>query len=265
MPKKKIVLRDQELLLYGGMVKINLFEYEGGGHDYKVMVRDKEVDALGVTNVLNVLAKPALVPWAVKLAVDHLEGKKSPTPDDYKKARVLWTEERDKSADSGRAVHDWIERYIKTGESKLPNDSNLLNGIMAFLKWAKEHSVEFIHSERTVYSLEHQYVGTLDAVASIDGKICVVDFKTGSSIYLSHALQTAAYREAVEEENQAQMNGPNTIIRLDKKTGEFHVAQFPKQEKDLEAFLSLLKMKRREEEAKKEKYIPAKKYVRKKP
>ena len=59
----------------------------------------------------------------------------------------------------------------------------------------------------------------------VDGKLCVIDFKTSKKIYKSYYLQVAAYAAAIQ-----MMQGGDLpmgiILRLDKETGEFQEKRF---------------------------------------
>lgn len=68
-----------------------------------------------------------------------------------------------------------------------------------------------------VYSHEHQYAGAVDAVARFDGKIIVMDWKTGNQIHQEYALQVAAYAKAYEEMHPGQKVNQGWIVRFDKQ------------------------------------------------
>lgn len=234
--------------LYKGEVIIT---YYPNSHQYKL----NGERLVSVSKALDSLAKPALIPWAVNMAVDYLR-KSNLTPEDFDKARFLHQEKANEAANIGHLVHTWCEGFIKSGGKDLPEDDNVLNGVLAFLRWVEYHKVRFIQSERLVYSRNFGYVGTLDAIAEIDGKVCLVDFKSSNSFRLTHALQCAAYRNAVEEEDGHLFTGPNTVIRFDKNDASFYTAQFPDYADDLQAFLGLLAVTKREKQAIKDRYVP---------
>ena len=140
-------------------------------------------------------------------------------------------------------VHEWAENFVKGNKPEVPTDEKVLNGVSAFLDWAKKNEVRFVSSERVVYSKKHNFIGMMDAEAEIDGKLCVVDFKTSSGLYPEHSVQTAAYQLAAEEEG-SQYSGERWVARFDKETGEFEAKQCHNYENDNEVFLSLLKVKK---------------------
>ena len=70
----------------------------------------------GVTTILGVIAKPALISWASNQAVDYIVGKSRATKDvfavsvtkqELEEARTAFAKKRDKAAESGTDIHDW--------------------------------------------------------------------------------------------------------------------------------------------------------------
>ena len=184
--------------LHNGSVIAELTTRMWNGHEiqkYKVTDGGSEIgDLLRVTDALSVINKPALIPWAVRMATEYLSGFEGQpiTQDLLEEAKKQHTKAKKEAANLGTQVHKWAEEYIKTGERKLPNDERVVNGILAFLKWVEEHTVEFISSERMVYSRMYQYIGTMDAEAEVNGERCVVDFKTSKAVYPEMRYQVAA-------------------------------------------------------------------------
>jgi hypothetical protein len=68
-----------------------------------------------VTTILNVLNKPALVPWAVRVTCDYIENnldKGSPT-EVLKMARKEATRVSQEAMDIGSAVHALVEKWAE--------------------------------------------------------------------------------------------------------------------------------------------------------
>lgn len=88
----------------------------------KIITRDKNhvyTTPIGklpsVTTILSVLAKPALVPWAVKVTCDYIENnldKGSPS-EVIRMARKEATRVGQEAMDIGSAVHDLVEKWAK--------------------------------------------------------------------------------------------------------------------------------------------------------
>lgn len=209
---------------------------------------------LGVTTALNIINKPGLMYWTVNLACDYLGdlvNKNVPiTLEHIETARGLHTKEKEKAATIGTEVHEWVEQFIKGGDIRMPHDPKVLNGVTAFLQWVNEHNVQFLSSERIIYSQRHDYVGQMDAEAVIDGKVSVIDFKTSKRpkdgpVRLNWLYQTAAYQKAAEEEGSSY-DGPRYILRFDKETGNFESTKIKTIQKDYKAFIGALDIKKRE-------------------
>lgn len=248
----------KEVSLYNGTEKITFYE---SSHRYK---RDGEW-IISVTAALGVINKPSLIYWAVNLACDHLiamlESGDQILAGHIEEARRKHRERLTEAGDIGTAVHDWCEQYIKGEAPELPEDDKVLNGVTAFLQWVDEHKVSFVSSERLVYSKRHNYVGHMDAEAIIDGKLCVIDFKTSKKpkcqkcgilcdhnvVYPEWLYQTAAYQKAAQEEG-TKYTGPRRIVRFDKDTGNFDVYTCRGIQQDYYAFLGALAIKKREKQ-----------------
>jgi len=258
--------------LYGGRVELTM----DGRHQYWASVDGvEEKKVIGTTSVSGLLDKPQLIFWAVNLACGYLknllENDREITLEEIDNARRVHQQRVKDAQDSGTAVHEWAEAYIKSqitgsAQPEIPTDDKILNGALAFLRWVKQHDVKFISSERLVYSVAHGYGGTMDAEAVVDGKTRVIDFKTSGKkkpkkgkeeepcaicstigcggVYDEHRFQTAAYQAAAEEEG-SKYDGDRLIVRFDKDTAEFSVHELDGYDGDRMAFLGLLAAKKR--------------------
>lgn len=245
-------LPDKTFKLYKGSVLIDFYEKK---HWYRH--HNTGATIISVTGVTSIVDKSRpLIIWATRLAETHLttlinDGKKI-TVEHVVEACKLHQVRKEEAATSGTLVHKWAEDYIKGLDPELPKDEKILNGVTAFLNWVKEHDVKFYESERMVYSKKHDFVGTLDAIAKIKNRTCLIDFKTSNGVYSEMRYQVAGYQLAYEEETGKKFTGPRYLIRFDKDTGDFHVHNLdedPKNyEKDKAAFLAALALKRREKE-----------------
>lgn len=126
--------------------------------------------------------------------------------------------------DIGTQVHDWVENYTLGNILPFPENENVKNGILAFLKWKDENHVEFLEVEKVVYHKTYKYVGKLDAVAKVNWKIYILDYKTSKAFYpLEMSLQVKAYEMAYKSEKNDVHIDWGMILRFDKETGEFEV------------------------------------------
>ena len=214
MPIKNELVKKQ--LLYGGTVELM---FNPIGHKYTV----DGVRKLGVTTPLSVISKPALLQWAVNLAVDDIKNNilagtaydELQLSNVLEAARTAHRKRKEEAADFGTLVHNWIEKYIK-GENPPPLVNKTLNdAVNVFLKWVKDNNVKFTASEKPLYSKKHDYCGTIDFTCEINGKRYLGDLKTSKGIYDEHFMQLAAYRYADEEETGKPYAGA-FIVRIPK-------------------------------------------------
>lgn len=230
--------------LYNGKY---VLEFDPQKHIYYV---DGEV-IYGVTNIVGIKAKPALMYWAVNQAVDSMKkALKAGVP--YTEVELAEKLGEAKSAHrkfSGRAqtvgtlVHDYMEEFIKAGIKKeelpkMPVDDHMKKCVKSILKWFKDHKVKIKRSERKVLSIHWAFAGTEDWEGLVNGKLCVGDFKVSGGFYPEYWLQLAAYLHAREEETKKKYHGA-WLLRLDKITGEMEARFRSKKEleNDFKAFI----------------------------
>ena len=160
-----------------------------------------------VTTALNVISKPALVPWAIRETTNKMravmEASVNTTIDPVwieealKAAKDYPDEARDAAAAKGTAIHEAIYNWETIGER--PNDPIESQAVQAYDEWRTQVPMEVVASELTIWSPSDQYAGTIDQVCrNSAGHWSVIDFKTGGA-YPEAALQVAAYANALEE------------------------------------------------------------------
>jgi predicted RecB family endonuclease len=168
-----------------------------------------------VTTILSVVAKPALVKWAKRTAIDFVRSAIGDAPfvtrEDLEEIldRALEEPERIKSAAAGRgtALHEGIADRAKEGVGQ---ESEVLRHL----------GLAVIETEVTVYS-ERGFAGTADVIA-VDhhGRLVVVDWKSGG-VWPEHAMQVAAYRLAIAEMTRRPV-GDAYVIGLKGKQPAVH-------------------------------------------
>jgi hypothetical protein len=217
--------------LYNGQIVLS---FDKDNHTY--WIDDRPI--FGVTSITNVPSKPALRYWVAKEIINYLTTNLPiNTPLDEVQKQTLLQEarkspfkKRDKTADVGTLIHNWLEEYVKSviaqsPPPKPPVNPQMKSAINSFLKWTKTHKVKFISSEQKVYSKKYDYAGTLDLEADVDGKRTIIDFKTGRAIYPEMTLQAVAYLQAKEEEEEIKYNGGVKILRLSQTDDPFEVME----------------------------------------
>ena len=172
----------------------------------------------GCTTILGILAKPALIPWAAKMAVEHVRSELSKTD------KWLWSSElskildeakgaharkRDDAAESGTDLHALVEEYVRSCIDKnngdadwrdRPDAEEMSTSLKMFRDWACKENIRFIATETKLYSKELWVAGTVDLVFEKNSKRFVGDIKTYKKIWDRVPLiQCAGYALMLEE------------------------------------------------------------------
>lgn len=117
--------------------------------------------------------------------------------------------------DVGTQTHEAVDRYHKTGKAYIDltgvetNDKAAQKSLDMYIKWFEASGLEVTASEVMVYSIDHNYAGTLDRIYKRpDGKLVMGDFKTSNlsrksplGIRESYWSQLGAYIVAYREEH----------------------------------------------------------------
>lgn len=146
------------------------------------------VQVPGVTTVLGILNKPALISWANRLGLQGIDSNK------YK----------DKMADIGTLAHLLIMNHLKgeetdTGEFSKNDIALAENCFLSYLEWEKSHPVKPVLIEKPLVSDKYGYGGTPDCVCYIEDDLELLDFKTGKAVYAEMFYQLAAYARLAHE------------------------------------------------------------------
>jgi hypothetical protein len=152
----------------------------------KYYSRDGEL-LVGTTTVLGILDKPALVRWANKLGLEGIDS----------------TKYKDKMADIGTITHLRILSHLSHIEPDLSEYSQADiatsdNCMLSYYEWEKNHKIEPILIEKPLASERYLYGGTPDFIGLVDGRLEIIDYKTGG-IFNSAYYQVAAYRQMAHE------------------------------------------------------------------
>ena len=163
------------------------------------------IECPSVTTIINNINKPALVNWAAlevaKFAATEKEAwtklEETAAIDVLKRAPYRNSKGK---MDIGSAVHIAIDAHLKdrtpAGVQEAPEigDLDLLPWIAGALRFLDDHVDRILRSEVTFVNLTYRYAGTGDLVARLkDGRVAVIDWKTGKRLYPEVALQLAAY------------------------------------------------------------------------
>jgi hypothetical protein len=141
---------------------------------------------------------PALIPWAVRTALDYFANHQDDCFDDlYNFALGAYKEKSKEAMKIGSEVHNILNLSFltKVRPSSFYDCLNpqINNCIKAFESFELNYKPKWISSEEIVVNVKQKYAGTLDRIAEIDGKIYCIDFKTSNAIYDEYWLQVCAY------------------------------------------------------------------------
>lgn len=221
----------------------------------------------GVTTILSVIAKPALIQWfaneAVKYLIEHgklnsganrgLVDEYTVTLDQLEAAKTAHRIKKEKAADLGTETHALIETLIKDAISKTSGVIGLTEHenkqVKHFLDWSKENKVKFLESEVHIYSKELWVGGICDIVCEIDGQVWIGDIKTSSNIYPEHFFQCAGYDICLKEMKMYENVAGYVILNLT-KTGQFKEKRSASNGDNIKAFRAALDLYRIQEKIK---------------
>lgn len=217
-----------------------------------------DVEGLGqlpsVTTILQVIAKPGLIPWAknealklVEVELKKFSGKSLDITDEFIDTIIVRSKNRpkeilDEASDFGTQAHILIDKIIRNEPVEIPDVFKPV--VDGFLAWKSGEGFEILSSEVMVYSEKHGYAGSLDCLAKRNGSLSVLDWKSSKGIYDTMALQVAAYAKAHEEINGTSISEawiirfpkmqpqegevlfePKKVQNLDKRFAEFLAAK----------------------------------------
>lgn len=247
--------------------------------------RNGILSATGITKFLD--KSQALLPWAVGLVGSHMTSTfEARTGETFSKEEIFLVvkeavlkpeEAKVAGGKTGDAIHDYAHAFAKAeivGDTlpEVPKLADMpeeerqkaLNGINAFLDFYNGHDVEFLEMEKLVYynSLLAgdtkegeeviEYLGILDLLARVDGKVGVWDYKTGKRVYTDQRYQLSGYRKAWNSnpDNKKLFCAESGVLSFSKETGDLTVCRVSNEEseKDFKAFLGLHAVALREKE-----------------
>lgn len=221
----------------------------------------------GVTNIIDVMGKPALVWWGYKQGMwnyeqvtEQIMGRIKRCDEDAGLADLIALqtdiaqiisdfpirplyEKRDQAADAGTLAHSMVEVYLKNeGYVDLAGKDEAVVTkatacFEAFKTWAASHQFKMVESERALVS-KLGYGGTID-IGAVVGDLNIVDVKTSSGIYFSMKVQVAGYGLLWNENNPDNPIKGYRILQLGAE-GDFHEGYWPNLDHEAQVFLNCL-------------------------
>ena len=126
----------------------------------------------GVTSINDQLRrnKSTLIGWAKKLVRSGLDPDRG----------------RYQGAEIGTLAHELhahlMGKQADTAEYGLHTADEASACFLAYCNWQADHQIKTLAAEIQVISEAHQYNGTADLIAEIDGVVSVLDFKTSTHV-----------------------------------------------------------------------------------
>lgn len=149
----------------------------------------------------------------------------------------------------GTAFHDCVEQYLNAGWYGIdmpvyPSCRKRVYGMMeSWIAWAQSIDGVIDHTELHVISKEHIYSGTFDAVGKIGKRRMLIDWKTGSAIYPTMALQLSAYAQAYGEQTGIKVkDGLIVHVSKDKPHFKLKTKEFKLGKRTFNEFMKLRAM-----------------------
>ena len=152
-----------------------------------------------ITTCMKMIAKPEVEDWKIRMTADHANGHWEEmaqwSPADRKAAMTgahgAYTNEK---AALGTLIHGICDSWMKGIPAETPKAASPY--MTQFSRFLMDRRPVFAETEVTVWSRTLRYAGTADAVAEIDGRVTLIDIKTGRGIYGEHGLQLSALKNA---------------------------------------------------------------------
>lgn len=169
------------------------------------------------------MPKPALLPWGIRATAEGVVRQRGilaemlkacETPDACARGEfcgpcdqtIRWAKslpysQRDRAADLGTQIHEWIEAH-RLGKPMPKVPAEVKQYLRVFERFVTDFEPDYQMVEASVYNRSQHYAGTLDAIVRLQLPLSerpgqyVLDAKTGKGVYPEVGLQLAAYRFA---------------------------------------------------------------------
>lgn len=220
----------------------------------------------GVTTILGVINKPALVAWAAKMATEYIKGNapwdesqsvylvSESALDDAKQAHRRKKEDAGEKGTDLHAGVEWLVNLcIKEHSGKMPDPlyvsgptaTFMLEPLKPFIDWAQKENVRFLESEKRMYSRNWWLAGTADLIFEKDGKKYIGDVKTYAKIWdRVPFFQCAGYANFWEEMHDGKETIDGYCVLRLSKDGSFESKWSFDVEGDTRAFFACVELYR---------------------
>lgn len=205
------------------------------------------------------------------------------TEQDIYEAGVMHEIKKAEHADIGKTIHSWIDEWFTGKDPELPENSSVMSGVNSFLEFQNKYKFKWLEGEQIVCSDKYGFAGIYDKKmllekdTEIEGQMIpkgryMTDFKSSNQLQDEFAFQTGLYQVAETEITGEEFMG-RLVIRFAKESEDDYYARMAKKnekraklgkkpvaippykvfepkfylenEKDIEAALALITVKRR--------------------
>lgn len=216
------------------MKPTNLKNQKRGVFYYK-----ENVPYISTTEILKIIDKPALRYWFGREVYRAMI--KDPSLNEAAALSAPY-QSNTSAKNRGTTVHSIVEAYKTTGEVIETVPDEFKGYATAFYQFMKDHKIEIIEQEKSVFDDVNKIAGTLDMYAKIGDSLHVLDVKTGKDIYAEVRLQLSSYANMLRLEGHTV----DEISVLLLETGDDGLPtgkyKFQTVVEDLEAFLACKKL-----------------------
>ena len=145
----------------------------------------------GVTTILSIIAKPALIRWSNQLGLNGIDS----------------TAYVDETAKIGTLAHEMIQAHlggnpVDFGAYSRDQINAAENALLSYYEWERRQNsgaIQTIAIELPLVSEMYQFGGTIDWYGKIGNGHWLIDIKTAKGLYPEHTMQVAAYYQLLEE------------------------------------------------------------------
>lgn len=154
-----------------------------------------------------------------------------------------WRFVRDEAAEHGTEVHALIEAHLRRmlGEEGHAFEGEpspaALDGYRRWCDWLATVELVPLAVEGRIYSPTHDFAGTFDLLAYLNGRLTLLDWKTCSGCWPGHKLQSYAYRGALVEAGLPYADG--CVVCIPKDGSRVKASPVPWSDAGWQAFLGL--------------------------
>lgn len=138
---------------------------------------------------------------------------------------------RDAAAEAGNIAHQWIDDDIhERPQTRLDADPETLwkagQALEAFRDWRSMVKFEVVETETPLISELYRFGGTFDALARVNRRLVLLDWKTSNRIYPEYLVQLSAYRQLLKERG-GEVPDSAYLLRVGKEFADFHTHSWP--------------------------------------